>query len=176
MICFLLFFLLIRTSTLDDIYQHINSNGSTSGGTKNPPFRRIDGSNSNDESEYEEGTVTGYAVQHPVPSGFVRRPANHLNENENQESLLQQSIAGNKAGNISNQRANHCKDFKQSKTRICVFVFGNFVFWNNYYTYYIQNFSLTCRLFILSQSKSNFVKSTIFGLRLSTKLFTVPYQ
>lgn len=58
-----------------------------------PPFRRVDV----EEDDYEEGHVTGYAVQQPfndVPAGFSR-PDNHLfDTNEN----IPQSIAGNKAG------------------------------------------------------------------------------
>lgn len=53
---------------------------------KSPPFRRIDSgdaTSTSDESEteYEEGTVSGYAVQHATPSGFVRpRPDDQQNE------------------------------------------------------------------------------------------------
>lgn len=64
---------------------------------KNPPFRRIDDGSEND---YEEGTVTGFAVQQPLPSGFVR-PSNHLNESPLEifeGATPSHSIAGNKAG------------------------------------------------------------------------------
>lgn len=53
---------------------------------KSPPFRRIDSGNAasapdDNEGEYEEGTVSGYAVQHAMPSGFVRpRPDNNQND------------------------------------------------------------------------------------------------
>lgn len=50
---------------------------------KSPPFRRIDSSGTTSEeieNEYEDGTVSGYAVQHAIPSGFVSpRPENHQN-------------------------------------------------------------------------------------------------
>lgn len=84
----------LRTATLDDIYRHI-ANSSAVKSTKNPPFRRI----SVEENDYEEGHVTGYAVEEPynnAPVG-IARPENHLLEtNENNP----QSIAGNKAGLI----------------------------------------------------------------------------
>lgn len=65
---------------------------------KSPPFRRIDSgtvpASDENESEYEEGTVSGYAVQHAMPSGFVRpRPENHqyaANSNENNNQPEQQ--------------------------------------------------------------------------------------
>lgn len=75
-----------RTSTLDDIFRHIKANGSSGVDfLKSPPFRRIDSgvasTSDENENEYEEGTVSGYAVQHAMPSGFVRpRPENHQND------------------------------------------------------------------------------------------------
>lgn len=61
---------------------------------KKPPFRRVD---VNEEDDYEEGQVTGYAVQQQIPVGF-NRPDNHLlDPNEN----LPQHIAGNKAGSYT---------------------------------------------------------------------------
>lgn len=61
-----------RTATMDDIYHHImtspppppSSNSSLISSTlhTNKLARRQD---KNDENEYEEGDVTGYAMQHP---------------------------------------------------------------------------------------------------------------
>lgn len=90
----------LRTATLNDIYRHIqphNTSNSLIGMSKSPPFRRIDGVSNDD---YEEGTVTGYAMQQPIPSGFVR-PNSHLTENPfDVFDSASQSIAGNKAGAI----------------------------------------------------------------------------
>jgi len=59
-----------RTATMDDIYRHImtsptppnNSLISSTLLTNNKLARRQD---KHDENEYEEGDVTGYAMQHP---------------------------------------------------------------------------------------------------------------
>lgn len=101
-------------ATLNDIQQHIMRNQSIQSDSGNnddvsPPFRRIDGSLSStvaggDATDYEEGVVSGYAVQPPVlqkPSGFV--PPNHnFNDNIYDSTIEniphQQIIAGNKAG------------------------------------------------------------------------------
>lgn len=83
-----------RTATLDDIYRHIANFSVAENAIKKPPFRRVD---VNEEDDYEEGQVTGYAVQQAIPVGF-NRPDNHLlDPNEN----LPQHIAGNKAGSYA---------------------------------------------------------------------------
>lgn len=100
-------------ATLEDIRKHFMPNQSMQTIEKNPPFRRIDSSITSgsgidvptDINDFEEGIVSGFAVQQPVlqkPSGFV--PANHqLNDNYDttfENVPQQQVIAGNKAGDI----------------------------------------------------------------------------
>lgn len=91
---------------LDDIHKHIsankslNPNDSTSSTIKTPPFRRIDGESTNDDTDIEEGIVHGYAIQHAIPSGFVlpNNQANQYDLNFNKNDYHHQAVAGNKAG------------------------------------------------------------------------------
>ena len=66
-------FILNRTTTMDDIYNHyisptVNVNGSIEiKKTKHNPHRKHDKNDKNDNNDdYEEGDVTGYAMQHPI--------------------------------------------------------------------------------------------------------------
>lgn len=64
-----------------------------------PPFRRIDGAPaSGGDNEYEVGVASGYAIQHPIPSGFVPPPSNHASNDIDYENYHRYAVAGNKAG------------------------------------------------------------------------------
>lgn len=63
---------------------------------KTAPFRRIDGATVNSDNEYEVGVASGYAIQHPTPSGFVL-PQHHSNDLQ-YENIQKYSVAGSKAG------------------------------------------------------------------------------
>lgn len=64
-----------------------------------PPFRRIDGAApaASADNEYEVGVASGYAIQHPIPSGFVP-PPNHASHDIDYENYHRYAVAGNKAG------------------------------------------------------------------------------
>lgn len=61
-----------------------------------PPFRRIDTTPVNLDNDDEIGIASGYAIQHPIPSGFVP-PQNHANDIDYDNSHTI-PVAGNKAG------------------------------------------------------------------------------
>lgn len=65
-----------------------------------PPFRRIDPAPSNteheDAEEEEVGVASGFAIQNPIPSGFVP-PQNHANDID-YDYYQRYAVAGNKAG------------------------------------------------------------------------------
>lgn len=90
-----------RLALLDDVYRQIRANNaSTEGGgeiPREPPFRRIDSGSINNENEEEIGIASGYAIQHPAPSGFVR-PSNHANDIDYDNYNNKYAVAGNKAG------------------------------------------------------------------------------
>lgn len=92
--------LILRLALLDDVYRQIRANNSTmeSGGEipHEPPFRRIDTASINNDNEEEVGIASGYAIQHPAPSGFVR-PQNHANDID-YDNYNKFAVAGNKAG------------------------------------------------------------------------------
>lgn len=94
---------------LDDIYKQIrvnNASGTSLYGKDahpEPPFRRIDPSTTNTEhieeisgDDEEVGVASGYAIQNPIPSGFVP-PQNHANDID-YDNLQRYAVAGNKAG------------------------------------------------------------------------------
>lgn len=93
-----------RVALLDDVYKQIRANNVTASlmdeshqEASHPPFRRIDATSVNgEEGEHEVGVASGYAIQHPIPSGFVP-PQNHANEIDF-DSSQRYSVAGNKAG------------------------------------------------------------------------------
>lgn len=90
-----------RLALLDDVYKQIRADSSVvkqANGT--PPFRRIDGTSMNADSDVEVGVASGYAIQHAIPSGFVS-PQNHANDNDF-EPHHRYAVAGNKAGLKSN--------------------------------------------------------------------------
>lgn len=72
-----------------------------------PPFRRIDGSSVSGDNEYEVGVASGYAIQHPIPSGFVP-PQNHANDIDYENYHRYATVAGNKAGIIFHLRLFPC--------------------------------------------------------------------
>lgn len=82
---------------LDDVYKQIRADNSTMRNvSQTPPFRRIDGTSANTDSDVEVGVASGYAIQHPVPSGFVPSQ-NHANDYD-YDSYPRYAVAGNKAG------------------------------------------------------------------------------
>lgn len=95
---------IFRVALLDDVYKQIRANNVTASlmdeshqEASHPPFRRIDATSVNgEEGEHEVGVASGYAIQHPIPSGFVP-PQNHANEIDF-DSSQRYSVAGNKAG------------------------------------------------------------------------------
>lgn len=90
---------IFRLALLDDVYKQIRADNSTMRNVnETPPFRRIDGASaSNADNEYEVGVASGYAIQHPIPSGFVP-PQNHASNDIDYENYHRYAVAGNKAG------------------------------------------------------------------------------
>lgn len=92
---------IFRLALLDDVYKQIRADNSTiKNVNQTPPFRRIDGASSTsggDNNEYEVGVASGYAIQHPIPSGFVP-PPNHAASDIDYENYHRYAVAGNKAG------------------------------------------------------------------------------
>lgn len=94
-------FLDFRVALLDDVYKQIKANNMSTTAVVNeaqqgPPFRRIDATQINLENDDEVGVASGYAIQHPIPSGFVP-PQNHAN-NIGYDHSHSLPVAGNKAG------------------------------------------------------------------------------
>lgn len=94
---------------LDDIYKQIRVNNASgaflhgNGTHPEPPFRRIDPALANAEhtaaegaEDEEVGVASGFAIQNPIPSGFVP-PQNHANDIDD-EVYQRYAVAGNKAG------------------------------------------------------------------------------
>lgn len=108
---------ILRMALLDDVYKQIRADNAT---IKNvnatPPFRRIDGTSATNgaDNEYEVGVASGYAIQHPIPSGFVP-PQNHAPNDIDFENYQRYAVAGNKAGLITDiMFDNMCKFFSLS--------------------------------------------------------------
>lgn len=89
-----------RVALLDDVYKQIRAKKEPTThideAHKEPPFRRIDATLTDGDSDDEVGIASGYAVQHPIPSPFVP-PQNHANEIDFDHSQ-RYTVAGNKAG------------------------------------------------------------------------------
>lgn len=87
---------------LDDVYKQIKVNNASDtfldrdDAHPEPPFRRIDPASINSENEEEVGVASGYAIQNPIPSGFVP-PQNHANDIDF-DHYQRYAVAGNKAG------------------------------------------------------------------------------
>lgn len=96
---------IFRLALLDDVYKQIRADNSSKknvnvnvNANNTPPFRRIDGVPvASGDNEYEEGVASGYAIQHPIPSGFVP-PQNHASNDIDYENYHRYAVAGNKAG------------------------------------------------------------------------------
>lgn len=89
---------IFRLALLDDVYKQIKADNSTMKNmNETPPFRRIDGAPASGDNEYEVGVASGYAIQHPIPSGFVP-PPNHASNDIDYENYHRYAVAGNKAG------------------------------------------------------------------------------
>ncbi|XP_031631439.1 uncharacterized protein LOC116345865 [Contarinia nasturtii] len=87
---------LTKLALLDDVYKQIKADNLTMKNlNETPPFRRIDGASVSGDNEYEVGVASGYAIQHPIPSGFVP-PQNHANDID-YENFHRYAVAGNKA-------------------------------------------------------------------------------
>lgn len=87
---------------LDDVYKQIKMNNASNTFLDHddvypePPFRRIDPALANSEHDEEVGVASGYAIQSPIPSGFVP-PQNHANDIDD-DHYQRYAVAGNKAG------------------------------------------------------------------------------
>lgn len=88
---------------LDDVYKQIKVNNASGAFLDDgedvhpePPFRRIDPAPASAEHDEEVGVASGYAIQNPIPSGFVP-PQNHANDIDF-DNYQRFAVAGNKAG------------------------------------------------------------------------------
>lgn len=104
-----------RVALLDDVYKQIKLNNASDtfldgeDTHSEPPFRRIDPALASNEHDEEVGVASGYAIQNPIPSGFVP-PQNHANDID-LDNFQRYAVAGNKAGSYSIKKFTKIKNY-----------------------------------------------------------------